>query len=323
MVMRPRFRLATPWRDDQEARADAKRAEAFHPERGPSGIDDARDGGAASAVASGEREHPGGVHDISEMSQLSGGNFLEVGFERDAILLASVGQSHPGDGASDRAAGDEDSRGFIGEMGRGAEGRAGVSAFCFHRRVSRVFPAMTYGILVTPARLAAGVTPAPSINTERNAAAAFRGGLLWEGETFRREAVLCGFQCSGPSGSSVASEQSRIFESRAKKRALYKVPHLQSSPIGRGDEAPTSYEEMKSRHAAALALAMLLFGCSSQPRRCFCSPSDPDNCVCVPLSTYLSCKVRYPGDLLAQSRCVWPGAIYPAGAPNTDVHAAE
>jgi general secretion pathway protein I len=33
------------------------------------------------------------------------------------------------------------------------------------------------------------------------------------------------------------SEQSRIFESRAKKRALNKVPHLQSSPIGRGEEA--------------------------------------------------------------------------------------
>src|SRR5271156_2020124 len=36
------------------------------------------------------------------------------------------------------------------------------------------------GILVTPARLAAGVTPAPGVHTERNAVAAFCGGLLWE-----------------------------------------------------------------------------------------------------------------------------------------------
>src|SRR5271168_4670308 len=36
------------------------------------------------------------------------------------------------------------------------------------------------GILVTSARLAAGVTPAPGVYTERNAAAAFRGALFWE-----------------------------------------------------------------------------------------------------------------------------------------------
>ena len=94
-----------------------------------------------------------------------------------------MGQAHPGDGASDGAAGDEDTRGFIGEMGRGTKRRPGVSVLYFYRRVSwRFFSAMSYGILVTPARLAAGVTPAPSINTERNAATAFREVYLWEGD---------------------------------------------------------------------------------------------------------------------------------------------
>jgi len=66
---------------------------------------------------------------------------------------------------------------------------------------------------------------------------------------------------------------------------------------------------MNPRHAAALALVLLLFGCSSQPKWCYCSASDPDNCACVPMSTYLSCKLRYPGDSVAQSHCMWGGAI--------------
>ena len=63
---------------------------------------------------------------------------------------------------------------------------------------------------------------------------------------------------------------------------------------------------MKPRHAAALALALLLSGCSDSPRRCYGSP---DNSFCLPWSTYLSCKVRHPGDTLAQSKCMWGGVV--------------
>jgi hypothetical protein len=45
----------------------------------------------------------------------------------------------------------------------------------------------------------------------------------------------------------VGSEQSRIFESRAKRGALNKVPHLQSSPFGRGEEGSTGYAQFALR----------------------------------------------------------------------------
>ena len=54
------------------------------------------------------------------------------------------------------------------------------------------------------------------------------------------------------------SEQSGIFESRAKKRALNKVPHLQSSPIGRGEEAFTLLEVMIAIAILGTALTGLL-----------------------------------------------------------------
>src|ERR1019366_1862381 len=165
--------LALPRRHDQHSPSDAKRPKPFHPKRGPSRIDDSPDApiatAGASAVARGVSEHPGPLHHESEPRQLGCGDLVEVRFERDGLILARARQLHPGDGASDGAARDEDSGGFIREVRMGAEYRPGVTlpgcGCALH--ISQPLT-LASAQISSEARFArAGVTPAPSIKAPR------------------------------------------------------------------------------------------------------------------------------------------------------------
>ncbi len=116
--------LALPWRHDQQSLPDPKRPKAFHPQCGPSGIDDS----SRDAIDRAVREHPGLLQRESEPRQLARGDPIKVRFQRDGLLLARAGQLHPRNGASDSAARHENPRRLIRKMRMSAKYRPGITS---------------------------------------------------------------------------------------------------------------------------------------------------------------------------------------------------